>query len=59
MSQHTGGLLPEHIPDEPAHFYLLTTYLSYMILTVFGRTRANFGKIVRPEKHKDFKERGG
>ncbi|KAH9217295.1 pyridoxal phosphate-dependent transferase [Leptodontidium sp. 2 PMI_412] len=54
-----GGPLPEHIMDEPAYFYLLTTYLSYMILIAFGRTRDIFGKIFKPEKYKDFKERDG
>ncbi|PVH80974.1 serine palmitoyltransferase [Cadophora sp. DSE1049] len=59
VSQHMGAPLPEHIVDEPAYFYLLTTYLSYMILITFGRTRDIFGKILKPEKYKDFKERDG
>jgi len=59
VSQHMGGPLREHIPDEPAYFYLLTTYISYMILTTIGHIRDFFGKRFKPEKYKDYKERDG
>lgn len=54
-----GGPLPEHILDEPAYFYVLTTYMSYMILIWIGRARDFFGKIFSPRKYMHFKERDG
>jgi serine palmitoyltransferase len=59
VSQHMGGPLRQHIVDEPSYFYLLTTYLSYMILTTIGHIRDFFGKRFKPEKYKDYKERDG
>ena len=59
VSQHMGGPLREHIPDEPSYFYLLTTYISYMILTTIGHIRDFFGKRFKPEKYKNYKERDG
>jgi serine palmitoyltransferase len=59
VSQHMGGPLRKHIPDEPSYFYLLTTYISYMILTAFGHVRDFFGKQFKPEKYKDYKPRDG
>ncbi len=59
VSQHMGGPLREHIADEPSYFYLLTTYISYMILTTFGHVRDFFGKRFKPDKYKDYKDRDG
>jgi len=59
VSKHKGGPLPQLVIDEPAYFYLLTTYLSYMILIAIGHTRDFFGKRFKPEKYKDFRERDG
>ncbi|KAF4624149.1 hypothetical protein G7Y89_g14024 [Cudoniella acicularis] len=59
VSQHMGGPLAEHIIDEPAYFYLWTTYISYMILTFIGHTRDFFGKRFKAKKYKDFKDQDG
>jgi len=59
VSQHMGGPLRKHIVDEPAYFYLLTTYLSYLILRIIGHVRDFFRKRFKPEKYKDYKERDG
>ena len=40
----TGEPLGAPIEDEPPYFYVLTTYLSYLILIFFGHARDFFGK---------------
>jgi serine palmitoyltransferase len=59
ISQHMGGPLPQHIVDEPSYFYILTTYISYMILIAIGHVRDFFGKQFKPAKYKDYSERDG
>lgn len=59
VSQHKGGALQQHIMDEPAYFYTLTTYIGYMILVILGHIRDFFGKRFKPEKYKGFKEQDG
>jgi len=59
VSQHMGGPLPKHIVDEPAYFYLWTTYISYSILSMIGHIRDFFGKSFKPTKYKDYMERDG
>lgn len=59
VSQHMGGPLPQLAMDEPAYFYLLTTYISYFILIAFGKVRDFFGKRFKPEKYKNYAERNG
>ena len=51
MSQHTGGIFPDPIEDEPPYFYLVTTYISYLILIFFGHVRDFFGKRFRKEHY--------
>lgn len=59
VSEHKGGPLPRLPIDAPAYFYLLTTYISYIILIAVGLTRDFFGKRFKPEQYRDFKERDG
>ncbi|KAH8650952.1 serine palmitoyl transferase subunit [Tricladium varicosporioides] len=59
VSQHVGGPLPQHIADEPSYFYILTTYISYMVLITFGHLRDFFGKRLKPDNYKNFKEQDG
>ncbi|TVY75848.1 Serine palmitoyltransferase [Lachnellula suecica] len=59
VSKHMGGPLPQLVVDEPPYFYLLTTYISYMILIFIGRVRDFLGKRFKPDKYKGFKERDG
>jgi serine palmitoyltransferase len=35
-SRYEKGKFPEPITDEPPYYYLLTTYISYLILILFG-----------------------
>jgi len=51
-SRFTGEELPEPIEDEPPYYYLLTTYISYLILIIFGHVRDFFGKRFRQENYK-------
>lgn len=59
VSQHMGGELEEPIIDEPPLYYLITTYISYLILIVFGHVRDFFGKRLRPEHYKHLKSADG
>ncbi|KAE8134523.1 pyridoxal phosphate-dependent transferase [Aspergillus pseudotamarii] len=58
-SQHPGGVFPEPIMDEPPYYYLLTTYISYLILIAFGHVRDFFGKRFREENYRHLKPRNG
>jgi len=59
VSKHMGGELEEPVQDEPPYYYLLTTYLSYLILIVFGHVRDFFGKRFRPDHYKLLKAADG
>ncbi|OZJ02355.1 hypothetical protein BZG36_04473 [Bifiguratus adelaidae] len=55
-------LLQGHVVDEhqdPPMFTLMTTYLSYLILILFGHLRDFFGKIFKRQKFKNLKEQDG
>ncbi|KAL2256420.1 hypothetical protein VTK26DRAFT_1704 [Humicola hyalothermophila] len=51
VSAHPGGPLEAPVEDEPPYYYLLTTYLSYLILIFLGHTRDFFGKRFGNKKH--------
>ncbi|KAL2156328.1 hypothetical protein VTH82DRAFT_1073 [Thermothelomyces myriococcoides] len=51
VSAHQGKPLEAPIIDEPAYYYLLTTYLSYLFLIFFGHARDFFGKRFGNKKH--------
>ena len=58
-SRHPGGPFPEPVIDEPPYFYLLTTYISYLILIAFGHVRDFFGKRFRQAHYRHLKPRNG
>jgi serine palmitoyltransferase len=58
-SRHQGGEFPEPIMDEPPYYYLLTTYISYLILIIFGHVRDFFGMRFREESYRHLKARNG
>ncbi|KAI9846367.1 MAG: serine palmitoyltransferase component [Thelocarpon superellum] len=58
-SRHQGGDFPDPIMDEPPYYYLLTTYVSYLILIIFGHVRDFFGKRCRPERYRHLMARNG
>lgn len=58
-SRHPGGEFPEPVLDEPPYFYLLTTYISYLILIIFGHVRDFFGMKFKEDKYRNLKARNG
>ena len=59
VSKHMGEELPEPVIDEPPYYYLLTTYISYLILIIFGHVRDFFGKRFKPENYRHLKAANG
>lgn len=56
VSQHPKGAEIENpIEDEPPYYYLLTTYISYLVLIIFGHVRDFFGKRFKVENYKHLK----
>ncbi|KAF2190185.1 serine palmitoyltransferas-like protein 2 [Zopfia rhizophila CBS 207.26] len=53
------GEFAEPIEDEPPYYFLLTTYISYLILIAFGHVRDFFGKRFRRQHYSHLKERDG
>ncbi len=58
-SRFEGGEFPLPVHDEPPYYYLLTTYISYLILIIFGHVRDFFGKRFREEQYRHLKARNG
>jgi serine palmitoyltransferase len=58
-SQFAGGDFPEPVEDEPPYYFLLTTYLSYLILIIFGHVRDFFGKRFREAHYRHLKPMNG
>ncbi|KAF2104411.1 serine palmitoyltransferas-like protein 2 [Rhizodiscina lignyota] len=58
-SRFEGGEFPDPIEDEPPYFFLLTTYVSYLILIIFGHVRDFFGKRFREERYRHLKAQNG
>ena len=44
VSKHQGVPLETPVADEPPYFIVLSTYISYLFLIIFGHTRDFFGK---------------
>ncbi|PSN66370.1 serine palmitoyltransferas-like protein 2 [Corynespora cassiicola Philippines] len=53
------GEFGDPIEDEPPYYFLLTTYISYLILIVFGHVRDFFGKRFRRQHYSHLAERDG
>lgn len=45
--------------DEPPYYYLLTTYISYLILIIFGHVRDFFGMRFKEDNYRHLKARDG
>lgn len=58
-SRHQGGEFPDPVLDEPPYFYLLTTYISYLILIIFGHVRDFFGMKFKADNYRHLKARNG
>ena len=59
MSKHLGSDFPDPVMDEPPYYYLLTTYISYLILILFGHVRDYFGKRFKPQHYRHLQSRNG
>jgi serine palmitoyltransferase len=56
VSVHPKGKpVRDPVEDEPPYYYLLTTYISYLVLIIFGHVRDFFGKIFREKNYKHLK----
>lgn len=56
VSEHPAGQeIEDPVEDEPPYYYLLTTYISYLILIIFGHVRDFFGKRFREANYKHLK----
>jgi serine palmitoyltransferase len=42
--------------DEPPYFYLITTYISYLIFIIFGHVRDFFGKRFKQSQYAHLRE---
>ncbi|KAJ9136702.1 Serine palmitoyltransferase 2 [Pleurostoma richardsiae] len=51
VSKHQGKPMEKPVIDEPPYYYVLTTYISYLILIFFGHARDFFGKRFSKQKH--------
>ena len=58
-SRFVGDDFPEPAEDEPPYYYLITTYISYLILIIFGHVRDFFGKRFKPDSYKQLREQDG
>lgn len=58
-SRFEGGDFPDPLEDEPPYYFLLTTYISYLILIIFGHVRDFFGKRFKQENYQHLRELNG
>lgn len=58
-SRFVGSEFPDPIEDEPPYYYLITTYISYLVLIIFGHVRDFFGKRFKKEAYKHLSENNG
>ena len=58
-SRHLGSEYADPTMDEPPYYYLLTTYISYLILIIFGHVRDFFGKRFREERYRHLQAQNG
>ncbi|KAF1990012.1 serine palmitoyltransferase [Aulographum hederae CBS 113979] len=58
-SRFEGTDFPEPIEDSPPYYFLITTYISYLVLIAFGHVRDFFGKRLRPEKYRHLNASNG
>lgn len=58
-SRFTGGTFPDPVEDEPPYYFLLTTYISYLVLIIFGHVRDFFGKRFAQDRYRHLQARDG
>jgi serine palmitoyltransferase len=58
-SKFEGGDFPAPIDDEPPYYFVITTYISYLILIIFGHIRDFFGKRFKASNYTHLKPQDG
>ncbi|KAL9081598.1 MAG: hypothetical protein Q9159_007214 [Coniocarpon cinnabarinum] len=58
-SRWVGTEFPEPIEDEPPYYFFITTYISYLILIIFGHVRDFFGKRFKQANYTHLREING
>ncbi|GAB7347114.1 hypothetical protein MBLNU459_g3239t1 [Dothideomycetes sp. NU459] len=58
-SRHDGLTFPDPIEDSPPYYFLLTTYISYLILIIFGHVRDFFGKRFKQDQYRHLRANDG
>lgn len=57
ISRHPRNTsVPLPVMDEPPYFYLITTYISYLIFIIFGHVRDFFGKRFKQSQYAHLRE---
>ncbi|KAF8249672.1 PLP-dependent transferase [Wilcoxina mikolae CBS 423.85] len=60
VSRHPKGQpVVDPVEDEPPQYYFVTTYISYLILIIFGHVRDWFGKRFKDKKYRHLKIQNG
>ncbi|GME28173.1 serine palmitoyltransferase [Neofusicoccum parvum] len=58
-SRFVDEQFPDPIEDEPPYYFLLTTYISYLVLIIFGHVRDFFGKRFKQNNYKHLRAQDG
>ncbi|KAI9671301.1 MAG: serine palmitoyltransferase component [Alyxoria varia] len=58
-SRFTGDRFPDPIEENPPYYFLLTTYVSYLILIIFGHIRDFFGKRFKQQNYQHLRAQDG
>ncbi|KAL1983474.1 hypothetical protein VTN96DRAFT_10295 [Rasamsonia emersonii] len=59
VSQHPGGEIPDPVVDEPPYFFLLTTYISFLVLIGLGHFRDFFARWFSPDSTRHLRPHDG
>lgn len=59
VSKHDGVDFVTPVLDEPPYYFILTTYISYLVLIIFGHVRDFFGKRFRSVGYNHLKNADG
>ncbi|KAF8507976.1 serine palmitoyltransferase 2 [Hysterangium stoloniferum] len=54
-----GAAIMPHVEDDPPYYILLTTYMSYLIMILFGHMRDFLGKRFHPDAYRHLMPSGG
>ncbi|KAA8644726.1 hypothetical protein EYZ11_009677 [Aspergillus tanneri] len=58
-SEHPGGEIPDPVIDEPPYFFVLTTYISFLVLIFLGHFHDYFAKWFRSHTYRHLRPRNG